>query len=70
MIFFKEIPMNKKLLGLLSLMLLVSILPACGKKSTKKSDKKAYHHKKHEKKHKKSKGQKKSEPMMQDEEMK
>lgn len=40
---FKEIAMNKKLLSMLSLALLVSILPACGKKDMKRSEKKTYH---------------------------
>ncbi|RTL07044.1 hypothetical protein EKK58_02590 [Candidatus Dependentiae bacterium] len=46
--------MNKKLISALSLALLISILPACGKKDTKKSDKKI-HHKKQEHKSKKAK---------------
>lgn len=46
--------MNKKLLSALSLALLISILPACGKKDAKKSDKKM-HHKKQEHKSKKLK---------------
>lgn len=49
--------MNKKLLSVLSLVLLISVLPACGKKGVKKSDKKAHHVKK-EHKNKKPKAHK------------
>jgi hypothetical protein len=45
--------MNKKLLSFLSLALLVSILPACGKKDHKRSEKKTYHQSKENGKHNK-----------------
>lgn len=64
--------MNKKLITALSLALLISILPACGKKNAKKSDKKM-HHKKQEHKHKASKAHKsyaKDHVKMDDEEQK
>ena len=64
--------MNKKLLSFLSLALLVSILPACGKKDHKRSEKKTYHQSKENGKHKKAKKHRtyKKEVITDEEEMK